>query len=64
MIQQVKQVEGKDVVLDLFSGDESYRRAVEAARYIYIPVDIKTVSKDDGTLEVLLVKTTKTPAKR
>ena len=54
VIQQVKQVEGKDVVLDLFSGGESYRKSVEAAGYIYVPIDLKTLSKDDGTLELLL----------
>ena len=29
------------VVLDLFSGGEGWRRAVEATGYIYVPVDIK-----------------------
>ena len=55
-IQQVRQVEGKDVVLDSFSGGESYRKSmsVEAAGFIYIPIDLKTLSKDDGTLELLL----------
>ena len=31
------------VVLDLFSGGESYRKAVEAAGYTYVPVDLKTM---------------------
>ena len=57
MVQQFGQVKGKDVVLDLFSGGESYRRAVEAAAYVYVPIDLKTLSKDDGTLELLLNST-------
>ena len=35
----------KMVVLDLFSGGESWRRAVEAAGYIYVPVDIRLHSQ-------------------
>ena len=58
VIQQVKQVEGKDVVLDLFSRGESYRKVIEAAGYIYIPIDLKTLSKDDGTWELLLSSAT------
>ena len=34
----------KRVVFDLFSGGESWRRAVEAAGFIYVPVDLKTLT--------------------
>ena len=54
VVQQLRPREGKDVVLDLFSGGESYRAAVEAAGYIYVPVDIATVSKE--TPKELLVR--------
>ena len=33
----------QNVVLDLFPGGDSYRKAVEEAGYVYIPVDIKTL---------------------
>ena len=36
---------GQDIVLDLFSGGESYRAAVEAAGYRYVPVDILTLGE-------------------
>ena len=42
-------------VIDLFSGGESYRAAVEAAGYIYVPVDIhafKGAGKAAETTEV------------
>jgi hypothetical protein len=44
----------KMVVLDLFSGGESWRRAVEAAGYIYVPVDIKlhNQSADSSTIRL------------
>jgi hypothetical protein len=35
----------QDIVLDLFSGGESYRAAVEAAGYRYVPVDILTLGE-------------------
>ena len=54
VVQQLRPREGKDVVLDLFSGGESYRAAVEAAGYIYVPVDIATVSKE--TPKELLIR--------
>jgi hypothetical protein len=38
-------------VLDLFSGGESYRRAVDAAGYIYVPVNIKTLDVRKGRLQ-------------
>ena len=46
VVQQLEPRDGKDVVLDLFSGGESYRAAVEAAGLIYVPVDIATLSKE------------------
>ena len=51
VVQQLQPSEGKDVVLDLFSGGESYRAAVEAAGLICVPVDISTLSKE--TIEEL-----------
>ena len=36
-----------DVILDLFSGGESYRKAVEAAGYIYVPIDLKTLERSE-----------------
>ena len=50
-MQQLQPSDGKDVVLDLFSGGESYRAAVEAAGLTYVPVDISTLSKE--TMEEL-----------
>ena len=32
-----------DVIIDLFSGGESYRKAVEDAGFVYVPVDLKTM---------------------
>ena len=32
-----------DVIIDLFSGGESYRKAVEEAGFVYVPVDLKTM---------------------
>ena len=47
-------VEGKDVIIDFFSGGESYRRAVEAAGYLYIPVDLITMeAREQKTAEKL-----------
>ena len=43
MVAKFTPVEGKDVIIDFFSGGESYRRAVEAAGYLYIPVDLITM---------------------
>ena len=42
----------KQYVIDLFSGGESYRRAVEAAGFIYVPVDIKTLDLRRSRLKV------------
>lgn len=36
-----------DVILDLFSGGESYRKAVEAAGCIYVPIDLKTLERSE-----------------
>ena len=36
-------MEGKDVVIDFFSRGESYRRVVEAASYLYVPIDLVTM---------------------
>ena len=40
---------GQDVVLDLFSGGESYRAAVEAAGWRYVPVDIRTLGEEPAS---------------
>lgn len=41
VVAQLKVADNKQkYVIDLFSGGESYRAAVEAAGYIYVPVDI------------------------
>ena len=47
IVNEMKVREGKDVIIDLFSGGESYRAAVENAGCIYVPVDIKTIYGDD-----------------
>ena len=31
----------KKYVIDLFAGGESWRKSVEAAGYVYIPVDLR-----------------------
>ena len=31
----------KKYVIDLFAGGESWRKSVEAAGYIYVPVDLR-----------------------
>ena len=36
-----------DVTLGLFSGGESYIKAVEAADYIYVPVDLQTLETSE-----------------
>ena len=36
-----------DVILDLFSGGGSYRKAVEAAGCIYVPIDLKTLERSE-----------------
>ena len=43
VVAKLTPVEGQDVVIDLFSGGESYRRAVEAAGFTYIAVDVLTM---------------------
>ena len=35
------------LILDLFSGGESYRKAVEAASLTYIAIDLKTMERTD-----------------
>jgi len=48
VVQAFKQQEGEgDVILDLFSGGESYRKAVEAAGLTYIAIDLKTMERTD-----------------
>ena len=48
VIQAFKQQGGEgDVILDLFSGGESYRKAVEAAGFTYIAIDLKTLERTD-----------------
>ena len=39
-----------DVVLDLFSGGESYRKAVEAAGYIYVPVCLQILERSEDQM--------------
>ena len=52
----VAQMSGKghtgDVILDLFSGGESYRKAVEAAGYIYVPVDLQTLVRTEEQMQL------------
>ena len=45
LIQDMQKSEdkGRDVIIDLFSGGESWRTTVEQNGYIYIPVDLKTL---------------------
>ena len=56
VVAQVKVKDNKQkYVIDLFSGGENYRAAVEAAGYIYVPVDIhafKGAGKAAETTEV------------
>lgn len=51
VVAKLTPVEGQDVVLDLYSGGESYRRAVEAAGYTYIAVDLVTMEVRDQKKE-------------
>jgi hypothetical protein len=37
----------EDVILDLFSGGESHRKAVKAAGYIYVPIDLTTLERSE-----------------
>lgn len=46
VVERIKQAGGEgDIVLDLFSGGESYRKSVEDAGYIYIPIDLKALER-------------------
>ena len=45
--EQLKQTQMKSdqkVVIDFFSGEESWKAAVEEAGYIYLPVDVRTLT--------------------
>ena len=46
VVSKMKPKNDQKTILDLFSGGESYRNAVESAGYTYVPVDIKTLASD------------------
>ena len=46
VVSKMKPKNDQKIILDLFSGGESYRNAVESAGYTYVPVDIKTLASD------------------
>ena len=48
VVAQLGQADNRRYVIDLFSGGESYRAAVEAAGYIYVPVDINDFKGKDA----------------
>lgn len=40
-----KEDDNRNVIIDLFSGGESWRETVEQNGYIYIPVDLRTINQ-------------------